>query len=616
MKKNILIVVPIVFILAIFLLVLAFLSEYILDDVAVNLRRQNTQTTSTNRVRFRDDLTANTLGSFERYIIPINMGTNKGRYISDIVGSTYLLPQTNSLAQLLITFWNVDAPCPPRVEKLTIEYPEIISIYPNVFKNFITGYIIKNPEANKNVTQVIKLNNSIPFRAKDCLIAIVDGGSPWDGSATKMGFDVNIDFSDTTERQKDTRIIRLDNEYCVGTNDGCQIATLDTSGNKFFYNFFILNNSLNLIGTNGNYSVGAITDIGPTPNGDWSSTFNAFYFKKCPYPEYGLRFLPKIDTSQAINLLAYSGSTSGRKSLNQEIHKSYSEPIFLAKGGCIVSEASAKINNGFGSITAESQVNLVLEELPKGTIDSINCSVISGWTCDPYSFKQSSEFRIFATDQNGLNKTLIYQGLANNLRELGVGLQCGGSLDKGFSVKTPNSLKNNQNKIVSIEVKDQKTSKFIELFKPDGKQNLNCASEVSHNCSSYWWFDNNSTMCGYREFCGNYQYNTLRVFSNEFVCKNEFENRSIVQCTGSLAPVCGSDDVIYTASEACTKGISIACDMACPCLEAPTVVPCPPLRDLNSDGRINDLDYQIYSREFSRQCLDQVLKPDPTEPLF
>jgi hypothetical protein len=41
-------------------------------------------------------------------------------------------------------------------------------------------------------------------------------------------------------------------------------------------------------------------------------------------------------------------------------------------------------------------------------------------------------------------------------------------------------------------------------------------------CNTYWWYDNDSTKCQEDEFCGDYEYSGLKVFSTESACTNSF----------------------------------------------------------------------------------------------
>jgi DNA-binding transcriptional MerR regulator len=48
-----------------------------------------------------------------------------------------------------------------------------------------------------------------------------------------------------------------------------------------------------------------------------------------------------------------------------------------------------------------------------------------------------------------------------------------------------------------------------------------CESEIGIGCESLYWFDADSTECGYQEFCGMFMYEGLRTFESEDECKGE-----------------------------------------------------------------------------------------------
>jgi len=46
-------------------------------------------------------------------------------------------------------------------------------------------------------------------------------------------------------------------------------------------------------------------------------------------------------------------------------------------------------------------------------------------------------------------------------------------------------------------------------------------------CQNLWWFDDASTVCGYKQFCGSFMYHSLQVFTTEEACKEALGDEGI-----------------------------------------------------------------------------------------
>lgn len=80
----------------------------------------------------------------------------------------------------------------------------------------------------------------------------------------------------------------------------------------------------------------------------------------------------------------------------------------------------------------------------KGFHDSSSCTESNGWACDPNNYTQPLQIHFYKDGRYGAGGTFIGSTLANLQREQGVGDQCGGNRNHGFSFVTPNSLKDSQ----------------------------------------------------------------------------------------------------------------------------------------------------------------------------
>jgi len=72
---------------------------------------------------------------------------------------------------------------------------------------------------------------------------------------------------------------------------------------------------------------------------------------------------------------------------------------------------------------------------PKGFLDGADCNKIAGWACDKTGYKKTIDVEIYAGNQ------LIATVKADKTREQGVCDSCGGNCNHGFSIQTPESLK-------------------------------------------------------------------------------------------------------------------------------------------------------------------------------
>ena len=80
---------------------------------------------------------------------------------------------------------------------------------------------------------------------------------------------------------------------------------------------------------------------------------------------------------------------------------------------------------------------------PIGYFDAVNCSVISGWTCDQNDFNTPLRVDVYSGAPAGRGNHVI-NDTANVKREAGVGARCGGNPAHGFNIPTPPQLKDNK----------------------------------------------------------------------------------------------------------------------------------------------------------------------------
>ncbi len=82
-------------------------------------------------------------------------------------------------------------------------------------------------------------------------------------------------------------------------------------------------------------------------------------------------------------------------------------------------------------------------EDPIGYLDSASCTVSTGWACDPDEYHEPLKVQLYA-DGPAEEGKLIGEDVARLPREAGVGNECGDVRVHGFSISTPESLKDDQ----------------------------------------------------------------------------------------------------------------------------------------------------------------------------
>lgn len=81
---------------------------------------------------------------------------------------------------------------------------------------------------------------------------------------------------------------------------------------------------------------------------------------------------------------------------------------------------------------------------PKGSLDSVDCNVAVGWTCDASDYSAAIKVHIYS-DADTANRKYLGETLANKPRESAVGAACGnGTSAHGYSFTLPSSIKDNK----------------------------------------------------------------------------------------------------------------------------------------------------------------------------
>lgn len=114
--------------------------------------------------------------------------------------------------------------------------------------------------------------------------------------------------------------------------------------------------------------------------------------------------------------------------------------------------------------------------LPVGNYDSADCSVISGWTCDPNDFTKPITVHFYANGPYGGGGRFIGQTIANIKRESAVAALCGGNSAHGFRFIAPASVKDGAQHSIyayTINLKPQGTNPLL----PISPKTITCAAQ-------------------------------------------------------------------------------------------------------------------------------------------
>lgn len=94
-----------------------------------------------------------------------------------------------------------------------------------------------------------------------------------------------------------------------------------------------------------------------------------------------------------------------------------------------------------GSVQVSRYINNRKNSSTKGYLDNVSCTGGYGWTCDADDYNAGLTVKIFDGKQGVYGSKEILSLTANQQREEGVGGQCGGNRNHGYSFSLPDSLK-------------------------------------------------------------------------------------------------------------------------------------------------------------------------------
>lgn len=129
---------------------------------------------------------------------------------------------------------------------------------------------------------------------------------------------------------------------------------------------------------------------------------------------------------------------------------------------------------GAGGTDDDSVTVNMNNQLPSGSLDAANCSIIGGWAYDPDASSEEIEIRGYKDGPVGVGSSL-FTAPTNGLRP-DVNNAFGITGNHGYAVFTPASLKDGTNHTVHVYAVDYNVPSLIQLI---GSATVNCPSTLS-----------------------------------------------------------------------------------------------------------------------------------------
>ena len=137
-------------------------------------------------------------------------------------------------------------------------------------------------------------------------------------------------------------------------------------------------------------------------------------------------------------------------------------------------------NHGDNDLTTDARVSVKVNPAlpptpeahdPEGYFDAANCDVIGGWAYDPDTSDEPIIVEIYANGPKGVG-TLLFSGPTTGLREdVNAALNITGN--HGFTITTPESLKDGADHVIWVYAEDSTTDESISFA---GHKTLNCGN--------------------------------------------------------------------------------------------------------------------------------------------
>jgi len=290
-------------------------------------------------------------GSFKKVIFSFPVASRLN--ILELDGFVSLTTNSNNFTQSLIAIGYTRDYC-PQDGSVFNSYKEMDQKYPNIGGLF--HYILKNQEPGKiNLDIKTQLYEKLPLdiSPKGCLIVIIDGGEPTYGDNVTIESNLSLIFDTETPPLKPPIIDWLSYEtnqdpFSINRHSSIFVKHI----NSYYYLRQIFNN------------VSATVVNSTYLNDSWTINLDYYLYNNCPSNlKEGLNESADYYTSipsDAISLANITFNGYGKQAFNQPVFKTFSQPILVKPGSCLVSLSKFEGSSGQGNI--ESQIGILLQD--------------------------------------------------------------------------------------------------------------------------------------------------------------------------------------------------------------------------------------------------------------
>jgi hypothetical protein len=225
----------------------------------------------------------------------------------------------------------------------------------------------------------------VALRVRGCIFVILDGGVSAGGAFT-MTSGMSLAYTAPAQSPSAARILGLDDEFCLGQNSGCELASKEASEHIAFAKVIKIKQPLVLKALYGDISDSALGPSGyaPPPTGSWT-TWNDFYvYKGCAAISEGITGPANYYSSipaDAFHLLNVTLVGRDDSAAQEMVYKSLN--VALNTGDCLIHLFKGTPNGG---MSAEAQVLALVQPntAPIGYLDNVtSAGLVSGWALDP-----------------------------------------------------------------------------------------------------------------------------------------------------------------------------------------------------------------------------------------
>ena len=247
-------------------------------------------------------------------------------------------------------------------------------------------------------------------------------------------------------------------EICFGSNSGCEARTTCINGDCAYIFTTQINSPTYLLSLFGDVNTGALSQpYADPPSGAWNSSVDMYIYQNCSAPQPGRNIAGPANyysqiPADAIHLLTIPMQSHDDEDIVLSVNKSFSTPILLKPGNCLV--GLTKFSSLNGGATVNNAIYGLAQLAPFGSLDQANCSTIGGWAGNrnlTYYSDSPVEVHLYA---DGVGPTrMLGKTTANTTTTKAVCDILNSSqspCQHGYILNTPESLKDGKPHVIDV----------------------------------------------------------------------------------------------------------------------------------------------------------------------